>query len=446
MSTLFISFFNGLFFAIYCYLVGIVILKKREKNLKKVLLGILYFFIVYYLMLFIFESIPAIFFAGIYAFLFIRTLFKETIFVSLFLTVIIHTYKSIFKFIILLILQKKDFLLINTTYHTLTLEELCINITAFTLSFILIVFIRDKLQKLIKYVSSIKHRELVLLILIYIVFIIILVLQNPVPLIDLDALSDILFIFTITGVGVFNSSSEMKMEDLNKYYQDIFEYSKANEELLYNYKMQVHENKNKLLMIKGMLESSKDDAQKYIEGILKEINRDKNNTNYWLTELKYIPLAGVRNFINYKLVELRNIGAQIEVFVSSELEKVDASYLSNKEYNQLSTILGVILDNMIDAVKNIEKKLISINLYIEDDKIHGEFVNNFSGEIDLVRLYEIGYTTKGEQNGVGLPLVAKITKTNKRFKCKPKIIDNFFVQHLTIKIYNEFNIQKIKKN
>ena len=85
-------------------------------------------------------------------------------------------------------------------------------------------------------------------------------------------------------------------------------------------------------------------------------------------------------------------------------------------------------------------------MYIEDNKIHGEYVNTFDGKIDICRLNEVGYTTKGEQHGVGLPLVEKITKMNKRFKCNPEIIDEFFIQHFTIEMFDKNNLQKISKN
>ena len=101
---------------------------------------------------------------------------------------------------------------------------------------------------------------------------------------------------------------------------------------------------------------------------------------------------------------------------------------------------------MIDSVEHLEKKLISINIYTEKDRIHAEFVNSFSNDVDLSRVNEVGYTTKGEQHGLGLSLVAKITRTNKRFECNPEIIDNFFVQHLIIKLYKKGNIQKTTKN
>lgn len=209
--------------------------------------------------------------------------------------------------------------------------------------------------------------------------------------------------------------------------------------------MQVHEAKNRLLMINGMLDGPKKEIKKYIDALLKEMNANRNNSNYWLAELKYIPLAGVRNFINYKLTQLKEIGCEIEVFVSSELETIDTSKMDEKLYNDLSTILGVILDNMIESIEKTDNRLVSLNIYLENNKIKCDFVNSFSENIDLSRLSEIGYTTKGEQHGVGLSLISKIVKENSRFECNPEIMDDFFIQHLTINLSNKKNTQKNSK-
>lgn len=445
MSPFIVSIFNSIAFAIYCYLSSYIILQKKQNSIKKNILAFIILLIMYYYILCLLDSIFAMFFSGICAFLFIKIVFKENIYMSLFVSLIINTIKILFKIFILTILNNDSILLFNT-YKTLDLNDFYINVLSMFLALILILSLTKPLKKMIKRISRSKNREIILLIAIYINFILIILYQPPKELLSIRTITDLLMIFAVTSIVIFNISSEKKMESLTNHYQEIFEYSKANEELLTRYKMQVHENKNKLLMIKGMLDGPKKDTKKYIDSILKEINENKSNSNYWLTELIYIPFPGIRNFINYKLIKLKELGAQIEVFVSSELKDLDTSSLNNDEYNQLTTILGVILDNMIESITETEDKLVSLNLYIENNKIHGEFVNSFAGKIDLSRLNEVGYTTKGEQHGVGLPLVAKITKTNDRFECNPKILDNFFVQHLTMKINDKNNLQKISKN
>lgn len=443
MSPFILSFFNSIVFAIYAYLIGHIFLQKRTTDIKKIILAFGSLLIIYYCVLCLLDSIYAIFFSGLCAFFFIKIIFQENIYMSLFISVIINGLKTIFKIIVLALIGNENLLLLNT-YKTLDLEAFCSNVIAMIFVLIFVFLLRKQLKILIKYISKLKNREIILLITIYIIFIIIIAFQAPINFISLQTITDFLMIFTVTALVIFNISSEKKMESLTNYYHEIFEYSRSNGELLTYYKMQVHENKNRYLMIRGMLDEPKKNVKKYIDAILEELT-EKNN-NYWLTELKYIPLAGIRNFINYKLIKLKELGADIEVFVSSELENIDATSLNDKEYNQMATILGVIMDNMIESITETEEKLISISIYLEDNKIHGEFVNNFLGKIDLSRLTEIGYSTKGEQHGVGLPLVDKIVKMNDRFECNPKIIDDFFIQHMVIKIHGENNLQKFIKS
>lgn len=441
LSIFILSLLNGIIFAAYCYSISCIVLQKKETNIKRILVAFIPFFLMYYCILCLLDSFYTTFFSGLWAFLFIKMIFQENMFMSLFISLILHTGKIIIKILVLTIINNNNLLLFNT-YKTLDWNAFYINLVVLVIATIIIFILRKPLRKIVKCISSSKIRKQILLVIIYINYILVILYQPPCYFLSLRTTTDIIIIFTVTGIGIFNISSEMKMESLTKYYQEIFEYAKANGELLAHYKMQVHENKNRLLMIKGMLDGPKKETKKYVDTILNEINANKSNANYWLAELRYIPLPGIRNFINYKLIRLTELGAEIEVFVSSDLEKVKEVSFSEDDYNQLTTILGVVLDNMIESISETEDKLVSINIYIEDDKIHGEFVNSFSGNIDLNRLTEAGYTTKGEQHGVGLALVAKITKNNDLFECKPKIIDNFFVQHFTIKMIDKSKKQK----
>jgi len=440
-----LSFLNGIIFTLYCFLVSYIILQKKEFDVKKILGALIPFLILYYCILCLLDSVYTIFFSGIIAFVFIKIIFQENNFMSLLISLIIHSVKMSIKIIILKIISDESLLLLNT-YKTLDWSAFYINLITLIIGTILVLIIRKRLRELVKNITMSKNREKFLLVFTYASFIIILFFQPPNNMPSVQAITDMLIIFVVTGLGIFNISTEKKAEALINHYQEIFEYSKANGELLKHYKMQVHENKNRLLMIKGMLDGPKNITKKYIDGLLEEINDNKNNKYYWLGELKYIPFPGIRNFVNYKLFKLKELGAEIELFVSSDLEKIDVTTFKEEEYNQLSTILGIILDNMIESISETDEKLVSINMYIEDGKIHTEYVNSYDGIIDLTRLNEVGYTTKGEQHGVGLSLLAKIVKSNKRFECEPKIIDNFFIQHLTIKLYNKNNLQKISKN
>lgn len=439
-----LSLLNGFVFVTYVYLVSYYILQRKTSSVKRVLLALIPFLLMYYCILCLLESTYTIFFSGLCAFLFIKIVFEENIFVSLFISLIIHATKIFNKILILSLLNDESHLLINT-YKTLDWSSFYINLVTLILSTIIIYLLKYQFRNLIKYVTSLKHKRMVLLFTIYVHFILIYIYQPPHSCCLLQTVTDMIMIFTITAIGIFNISSEMKMESLSKHYKEIFEYSNVNAELILNYKMQVHEYKNKLLMINSMLDDSDKKVKKYVEELLNEMKNNRNNTNYWMSELRSIPFPGIRNFVNYKLGQLKELGAEIEIFISSDLEKIDTSTFSDKEYNELTTVLGVILDNMIESIRETDEKLVSLNIFLENNTINCDFVNSFSSVIDMNRLNEIGYSTKGEKHGVGLSLVAKIVKSNSRFECLPEVMDNFFIQHLIIKLFNKKNYKKIPK-
>ena len=441
MSAFLLCFFNAIVFAIYCYIVTRTILNRKETSLKDLAIALIPLLSMYYCIACLLESIYVTFFTSVCACYFIRIAFKENMFMSLLIALVLHSFKIAIKIIILFIINNEQYLLIDT-YKTYDINSFQINIVTFLVAGTLILLFRNPLRNLLNKISSMKRREMILLGYAYVCFAIMILFEPPIKLFSLSFFADFSIIFMVTTVAITGMSSEKKLESLNEYYIEMFDYSKTNDELLSEYRMKLHENKNKFIMIKSMVDGPKKELKKYVDEVLEELN--EKHANYWITELRKIPLLGVRNFLKFKLCMLKKLGTEIEFFVSNELEDIDTSNFNKRDYNHLTTILGVLLDNMIDAIKETEEKLVSINIYLLDNVIHCDFVNTFSSDIDLNRLKEVGYTTKGPQHGVGLSLVAKIIKSNNRFKCTPNIIDNFFSQHLEIKLYN--NCKKKQKN
>lgn len=179
MSPFVLSFFNSIFFAIYCYLVGCILLKPKKLTFKKILTAFIPFLIMYYCILCLLDSIYSIFFSGICLFWLIRSIFKENLFMSLFMSLVIHAIKMVFKVIIITISHNDSLQLIHT-YKTLNFEAFSINMIAMILSVILVFILKKPLKKFIKYISKLKHREMVLLITIYASFILIAIYQPPI--------------------------------------------------------------------------------------------------------------------------------------------------------------------------------------------------------------------------------------------------------------------------
>ena len=97
-------------------------------------------------------------------------------------------------------------------------------------------------------------------------------------------------------------------------------------------------------------------------------------------------------------------------------------------------IVGVFLDNAIEAVLELKQKHIKITLFTDGEYLNIEISNNFKGNIDLTSIDEKGYTSKSKGHGYGLTLVKEILSKNNKLKNERKINKNIFTQKLKIKL------------
>lgn len=292
--------------------------------------------------------------------------------------------------------------------------------------YILVLFLFKKY--IIKLINFLNRNKKILFTLILIIYLIILINLLPSN-ISINNLSNIILMFIINILIIINIEQNIKTEHLNKKYQELKLYSKNNDSLVTNYRSMVHENKNQLIIIKSMVHGKKKDLEGYIDNLLED---EIKVTNKWLNDLKYIPLPGVKNFVNYKLIQMENIGATIEIYISRELEKIISSKVDIIHLDNFYTVIGVLLDNIIDSLKTSDEKLVSVNVYMEQNTTNIELANTYNNYIDINKLSTYGYSTKGSNHGVGLYLVNRIIKNNKIFELNTKVDKQFFIQHLKI--------------
>jgi hypothetical protein len=137
MEILGLSCLCAIIFLIYCTLSSCILLKKKIVSLKIFLKAIGPFLIIYYLQLCFMESIYSMFFSGICAFLLIKNMFQENIFMSMFISLVIHTIKILTKIVVLTLLDNSSLLLINT-YKTLDMNAVIVNLITLCCGIIII--------------------------------------------------------------------------------------------------------------------------------------------------------------------------------------------------------------------------------------------------------------------------------------------------------------------
>lgn len=239
------------------------------------------------------------------------------------------------------------------------------------------------------------------------------------------------FISAIYLIIIFKIFSvENKFIKITDKYNTTLSSLKEYEEILDKYKIMNHENKNDLLMIRGMITKKEKDVDKYIDSIINTKIKDDEKVMY---ETSIIPSGGLRAVIYSKLLIMKDKKINSILHVDKEVRKIDLSEYSDQFVLDLCRVVSIYIDNAIEATETTKRKEIVIQLFIDSEsKFNISITNTYSGTIDLSRIDSKGYTTKSSGHGYGLALASEILGKNKEMVNSRKVNQNAFTQIIII--------------
>ena len=282
--------------------------------------------------------------------------------------------------------------------------------------------------------KKIRNNDSKLVITIFSIFLIVIIILGIIPLKNIKLGVELfLLLLVIVGfliVAMYILKEKIEKDNRLKEYEQLSEYAKANESLLEDYRVRCHESSNHLIIIDNMISKNNKKAHEYIRSLLSE---HKVNKYYFINELKHIPITEFKGFINFKLMTMINENMDLQINVSPEIKNSKLKELSQKDRIDLYNITGVLLDNACDASKESKEGQVVFTMYKEREDIVMMIANTYKGEIDVNRVSEYGYSTKGKNHGTGLYIVDKVISKNPKFTKETSIIENYFIQMIRIK-------------
>lgn len=193
-----------------------------------------------------------------------------------------------------------------------------------------------------------------------------------------------------------------------------------------------HENKNQLITIRTMVANKDKDVLKNIDAIVDQKIKDDKELKIRTSVISNTMLGSL---IYSKLLTMKENNITHNLHISKAINKSHLINIGDKTNVDICKIVGVYLDNAIEAVMEVDVKEINIDLYLEDAYFCISIANTFKGKVDLDAITDYGYTTKSKGHGYGLSLVKEVIKDNNALSSKTDIIDNkVFVQNLKIKM------------
>ena len=241
------------------------------------------------------------------------------------------------------------------------------------------------------------------------------------------------FIVTIVSILFLFILYYFYISELNNYgrlkdkYEILFDYVQTFEDWIEDEQLYRHELKNSLSMIRDMTKNKK--IIKKIDDMLKmNINIDDE----YIELLKYIPKGGLKGLLYYKIALAKNKKVKMVVEISPKIKTL-IKKIPEDHLKQLCIILGIYLDNAIEAASISKKKLITIEIYEINNKMTFTISNTYN-EIHAIKdMNRKGFTTKGNNHGRGLYYANKVLHKSDWLKSDQIYLNAFFIQKLYIK-------------
>ena len=224
---------------------------------------------------------------------------------------------------------------------------------------------------------------------------------------------------------------KIENESIIKKYDELLDVMKTYDIDIENQRTLIHENRNELMTIRSKA-IDKNASKEFIE-YMDSVIGDKVSTSISkYSKFTHLPSNGLKGFFYYKSMEAERRGIKVSANVSKKIENSFLKDLDTKTYKDLARLIGVYLDNAIDASEKSEDKKLGIEIYLIKENIKIIITNTFSNDVDLSKIGKERYTTKGKNHGHGLLLVSSILHNNNRFIAKTKVDQNLYIQELTI--------------
>ncbi len=241
-------------------------------------------------------------------------------------------------------------------------------------------------------------------------------------------ISTIILIFYFS-ISIYSLSRTTKLESTTRDLEGEKLVNKSLTILHDNIRAFKHDFNNIVQAIGGYISTNDmEGLKKYYSQLLDDCQRVNNLTTLSPQVINNPAIYSLLASKYHKADEL-GIKINLEIFI-------DLNTLNVKIY-ELTRIMGILLDNAIEATLECDEKIINVTMR-KDDSHHRQLLiieNTYlNKDINLDKIFEKSYSTKPNNTGLGLWEVRQILKKNNNLNLFTTKDDKFFKQQLEIYI------------
>ena len=234
-------------------------------------------------------------------------------------------------------------------------------------------------------------------------------------------------LFAYFFISFFSLTRTLKLQITAKNLESAENYNNTLSYLYDNVKAFQHDFNNMVFIMGGFIQDNDiEGLKKYYKSLEKDCNKVNNIA---LLNPTLINNSGIYNLLmsKYKKASFDNVTIHLEYFF--DLNKL------NMPIYDFSRILGILLDNAIEAAKETKDKQVNI-MFRDSSRNHTQIINientYLNKNIDTKKIFEKGESSKEKHSGIGLWEVKQILNKNSNVNLITTNSEIYFKQSLEI--------------
>ena len=228
-------------------------------------------------------------------------------------------------------------------------------------------------------------------------------------------------------ISIFSLTRVIKLTQTTKKLESAEEYNNTLRILHDNVRGFKHDFDNIVTTIGGFIRTNDmEGLKKYYLQLEDDCQRVNN---LYILNPEVVNNDGIYNLLTKKYYEAEEKNIKVNITFLLDLSKL------NMKIYEFARILGILLDNAIDASAECDEKIINLS-FRDDSKNSRQLItieNTYKDKnVDTEKIFEKGITGKSEHSGLGLWEVRKIIKKTNNTNLFTTKNDKFFIQQLEI--------------
>lgn len=232
------------------------------------------------------------------------------------------------------------------------------------------------------------------------------------------------FLIVIT-VSSMKSIEQKKAEERQR---EITEnYIKTMEQITEELRAFKHDYKNILAEMAGYIrEGQIDELKKYYYKIMRTDGCEHYKDMHVWKSLRNIQSMELKGLLYEKTLNILNKNIELNIQIADNL------YITYTDIHIVNRILGIFIDNAIEAAIQAKNSLICIEIAKSECTVSFQIANTYKTMPDLTKIFKKGYSTKGQNRGMGLYWVQNILRKRPEITHEIDIKDDLVIQKLDI--------------